>query len=113
MKTIKITKNATTVKKISIRDLARGTKGAVKSAQHGHTLVITVRGEPVAALTHLRDDIALRVLPLGHPRVEAILQRASDRRGGTPADKVISRLREALGAVGEDDTSPAYIRKRK
>ena len=86
--------------RISIRDLARETKEKINLVQKGETLVVTLRGEPVAVLADLPDDIALRVLPFDHPRVEAILRLASTRRGkGVPADKVISEFRKVLSMV--------------
>lgn len=88
------------MKKISVRDLTRGTKETIKSVQKGETFVVTVRGEPVAVLTELPDEVALGVLPLGHPRVRAILKRASERRGGVPASKVLAEIKEILAAIG-------------
>lgn len=89
------------MQRISIRDLARETKEKINLVQKGETLVVTLRGEPVAVLADLPDDIALRVLPFEHPRVGAILERASARRGtGIPADKVISEIRKVLSNVG-------------
>jgi len=81
---------------ISMRDLSRNTKKLVNRARRGATLVITFRNEPVAVLEPLPDDVALHVLPLSHPRVEAILERYQDSSDDVPAEKVLPQLRHVV-----------------
>jgi prevent-host-death family protein len=96
---------------ISIRDLVRKPTKAIAAVQRGQTLVVTIRNEPVAVLTDLPDDVALRVLPLEHPRVEALLVNASREGQGVPAHKVIPEMRRVLETLREG-SAPLQQRAR-
>ena len=94
------------MRRVSIRQLARQTAATIKEVSEGGAFLVTSNDRPVAMLTDLPEDIALRELPLGHPRVQEVLARR--RHGnGAPAAEVVARLRAALATADRRSTSIA------
>ena len=87
------------IKFVNTRTLSRECQKIVRGIRKGETYVITKYGKPVACLQALPDAVALRVLPLGHPRVEKILSSIASSEGDIPAGPLLEKLRRALNAV--------------
>ena len=90
------------IKFVNTRTLSRECRKIVRGIRKGEMYVITKYGKPVACLQALPDDVALRVLPLGHPRVQAILN-SSRSEGCVPAKPLLKKLERALDAIRVSD----------